>query len=66
VHATTRSATPPADPHVRWWRVDLADAAATEELVTRLEPDVVIHLAARADGSSRRSSPRSPQAADRR
>jgi UDP-glucose 4-epimerase len=53
VHATTRSATPPADPGVRWWRVDLADAAATEELVTRLQPDVVVHLAARADGTRR-------------
>ena len=53
VHATTRSATPPADPHVRWWRVDLADAVATEELVTRLQPDVVVHLAARADGTRR-------------
>ncbi len=53
VHATTRSTTPPADPGVRWWRVDLADAAATEELVTRLRPDVVVHLAARADGTRR-------------
>ena len=53
MHATTRSATPPTDPCVRWWRVDLADAAATEELVTRLQPDVVIHLAARADGTRR-------------
>ena len=53
VHATTRSATPPTDPAVRWWRVDLADAAATEELVTRLQPDVVIHLAGRADGTRR-------------
>ena len=53
VHATTRSATPPTDPGVRWWRVDLADAAATEELVTRLQPDVVIHLAGRADGTRR-------------
>ena len=53
VHAATRSATPPADPHVRWWRVDLADAVATEELVTRLRPDVVVHLAARADGTRR-------------
>jgi nucleoside-diphosphate-sugar epimerase len=57
VHATTRSATPPTEsdiaPHVRWWRVDLADAAATEELVTRLQPDVVIHLAGRADGTRR-------------
>ena len=53
VHATTRSATPPADPHVRWWRVDLADAVATEELVTRLQPDVVVHLATRADGTRR-------------
>ena len=53
VHATTRSTTPPADPGVRWWRVDLADAAATEQLVTRLEPDVVIHLAGRADGTRR-------------
>jgi UDP-glucose 4-epimerase len=53
VHATTRSATTPADPRVRWWRVDLADAVATEELVTRLQPDVVVHLAARADGTRR-------------
>jgi len=53
VHATTRSTTPPADPGVRWWRVDLADAAATEELVTRLRPDVLVHLAARADGTRR-------------
>ena len=53
VHATTRSATPPADPGVRWWRVDLADAAATEELVTRVQPDVVLHLAGRADGTRR-------------
>ena len=30
VHATTRSDPPPAEPGVRWWRVDLADAAATE------------------------------------
>lgn len=53
VHATTRSATPPAHPGVRWWRVDLADAAATDALVTRLHPDVVMHLAARADGTRR-------------
>ena len=53
MHATTRSTTPPADPGVRWWRVDLADAAATEELVSRLRPDVVVHLAARADGTRR-------------
>ena len=53
MHATTRSTTPPTDPGVRWWRVDLADAAATEELVTRLRPAVVFHLAARADGTRR-------------
>ena len=57
VHATTRSATPPAEsdiaPNVCWWRVELADAAATDELVTRLQPDVVIHLAGRADGTRR-------------
>ncbi len=38
---------------MRWWRLDLADAAATEELVTRLRPDVVLHLAGRADGTRR-------------
>ena len=53
VHATTRSAAPPTDAGVRWWRVDLADAAATDELVQRLRPAVVIHLAARADGTRR-------------
>jgi UDP-glucose 4-epimerase len=53
VHATARSSTPPTDPGVRWWRVDLADAAATEALVTRVRPDVVLHLASRADGTRR-------------
>lgn len=57
MHATTRSAAPPTESTlaagVRWWRVDLADAAATEELVQRLRPDVVVHLAARADGTRR-------------
>jgi UDP-glucose 4-epimerase len=53
VHATTRATTPPTDPGVRWWRVDLADAAATEALVTRVRPDVVLHLAGRADGTRR-------------
>ena len=53
VHATTRSAAPPAEPGVRWWPVDLADPSATEELVARIRPDVVIHLAARADGTRR-------------
>jgi UDP-glucose 4-epimerase len=50
VHATSRT-----QPHeqrgVRWWCVDLADAKATRIVVQQVRPDVVIHLASRAEGA---------------
>ena len=57
VHATTRRHVPdPADPRARgarWWRLDLADADATRAVVARIRPDVVVHLASRAEGARR-------------
>lgn len=57
VHATTRRHLPePGDPRARaarWWRLDLADGDATRALIGRIRPDVVIHLASRADGARR-------------
>ncbi|MFC5993282.1 NAD-dependent epimerase/dehydratase family protein [Pseudonocardia hispaniensis] len=50
VHATTR-AQPPSTPSVGWWRVDLADPAATQRLVHQVRPDVLVHLASRAEGT---------------
>ena len=50
VHATTRAA-PPEQPGVRWWRVNLSDGERTADVVGRIRPDVVVHLASRAEGS---------------
>ncbi|GAA0901393.1 NAD(P)-dependent oxidoreductase [Pseudonocardia zijingensis] len=50
VHATTR-AQPREQDGVQWSCVDLADARATHLLVQRVRPDVVIHLASRAEGA---------------
>ena len=49
VHATTRSA-PPSRPGARWWNVELADPAATHRIVAEIQPDVIVHLASRAEG----------------
>ncbi|MHA6632085.1 NAD-dependent epimerase/dehydratase family protein [Pseudonocardia sichuanensis] len=49
VHATTRSA-PPRQTGVRWSQVDLSDPEATAEVVGRSQPDVIVHLASRAEG----------------
>jgi UDP-glucose 4-epimerase len=50
VHATTR-----AQPHeqagVQWWCVDLGDPKATGIVMQQVRPDVVIHLASRAEGA---------------
>ncbi|MFF0271253.1 NAD-dependent epimerase/dehydratase family protein [Kribbella sp. NPDC004536] len=54
VHAVSRRG--PAKPGLApasatSWQVDLADAAATDELVRTVRPDVVFHLAGEASGS---------------
>jgi nucleoside-diphosphate-sugar epimerase len=49
VHATSRSQ-PREQAGVRWWCVDLADAKATRIVMQEVRPDVVIHLASRAEG----------------
>ena len=51
VHATTRNPPPTGAAEARWWQADLADAAAARHIVDRVQPDVVIHLASRAEGS---------------
>jgi UDP-glucose 4-epimerase len=50
VHATSRTQ-PREQAGVRWWCVDLADARATRTVVQAVRPDVVIHLASRAEGA---------------
>ena len=50
VHAVTRHLTGPADGGLSWHEVDLTDAGATEELLERVRPDVVMHLASRVQG----------------
>jgi nucleoside-diphosphate-sugar epimerase len=50
VHATTRGHMP-AQAGVQWCSADLTDADATRTLVQRVRPDVVIHLASRAEGA---------------
>jgi UDP-glucose 4-epimerase len=49
VHATSRTQ-PHKQAGVRWWCVDLTDAKATRAVVQEVRPDVVIHLASRAEG----------------
>ena len=51
VHATTRNSPPTAAVKVGWWQVDLADAGAAQHVIGQVQPDVVIHLASRAEGS---------------
>lgn len=45
VHATTTRAEPPAVPAVSWHRLDLADEGQLTELMRRLCPERLIHLA---------------------
>ncbi|MDA8019762.1 MAG: NAD(P)-dependent oxidoreductase [Thermoanaerobaculia bacterium] len=55
VHATSRSDTSrpdlPTAESLTWHRVDLADAAAVEQLVERVRPEIVLHLASHVAGS---------------
>jgi nucleoside-diphosphate-sugar epimerase len=50
VHATSRTQ-PHEQAGVQWWCVDLADARAARAVVQEVRPDVVIHLASRAEGA---------------
>ena len=51
VHRASRSA--PAEPTAasRWWRVDLEDARATQELLAAVRPDLIVHLAGRVSAA---------------
>lgn len=51
VHATSRSTPPTEATGTRWWQVDLSDPADTRHVVDEVQPDVVIHLASRAEGA---------------
>ena len=50
VHGVSRAAQP-EDGGVRWERADLTDEAAARDLVRRVRPDVVLHLASEVSGS---------------
>lgn len=50
VHATTRAGRS-LEPGPRWWMCDLADLDATQQVVSEVRPDVVVHLASRAAGT---------------
>lgn len=50
VHATSRAIDDRRDPRVAWTRIDLADFDAVRELVTRIRPDAICHLAGSVDG----------------
>jgi nucleoside-diphosphate-sugar epimerase len=50
VHALSRGAQPDAD-GVRWERGDLTDEAVARDLVRRVQPDLVLHLASEVTGS---------------
>jgi nucleoside-diphosphate-sugar epimerase len=51
VHAVARNPLSSTAGIERWWRVDLADSAATQELFSTVKPDMVFHLAGLAAGS---------------
>lgn len=51
VTATYFSSEPAARPSVRWRRLDVREAEATEHLVSETAPDVIIHTAAANPGS---------------
>jgi len=50
VHAVTRGDPPSPAPGLRWWRADLAEAAATRSLLADVRPDWVFHLGGLAAG----------------
>lgn len=50
VHAVSRDGAP-RQPDVRWWRRDMCDGAQVEDLVQRVAPDVVFHLASVVAGA---------------
>lgn len=49
VHATSRQPQPSGD--LAWHRIDLADAAAVDELVAAARPEIVFHLASHVAGA---------------
>jgi nucleoside-diphosphate-sugar epimerase len=51
VHAVSRRQRQSDDGIERWWQCDLADEAATLELVRECQPDTVFHLASHVYGS---------------
>jgi UDP-glucose 4-epimerase len=50
VHGVSRQPSPCASPTLRWEPLDVTDEAAVRELVRRVEPDVVFHLASGVSG----------------
>src|SRR5262245_59730903 len=49
VHAVSRF--PHPDDEVFWWRADLTDADAVRDIVQKVQPDIVYHLASHVSGT---------------
>lgn len=50
VHGVCRTAPTDDAGDIRWWRLDMSDAAAVRRLVVDLKPDTVFHLAGFVSG----------------
>lgn len=51
VHAASRTRPPVDTKELEWWRVDLADPAAAVDVVARVKPELIFHLAGHVWGS---------------
>lgn len=55
VHAVSRREPPTEEGGTRWWRVDLCDSDSVATTVSRIEPDVIFHLAGHAAAARERA-----------
>lgn len=51
VHGISRRAQVEGRDHTRWWRGDLGDTSGIRNLVAKIKPDIIFHLASHVTGS---------------
>jgi len=51
VHAVSRTLRRPDGEQLRWWRADLRDISAVRQIVSKVEPQIVFHLASYVVGA---------------
>lgn len=51
VHGISRRDQVERRDHIRWWRGDLADTSGIRNLVTKINPEIIFHLASHVTGS---------------